>query len=425
MSRERNLTSRKTSGIAGFLDIGSSKIACMIAALGPDAGRGEMTETRVVGLGHTRARGIKAGVVTDFEQAESAMRAAIGHAERMCGVRLEDVCMSISGGRLQSKTFAANADIGGGVVRPDDVSRLMAGGRAYAEREGRTLVQMNRIGYRLDGHQGAKDPTGMAARRLSADLHAVTVDEMPLHNLLLLVERCYLGVSSVMAAPYASALATLSEDEQRLGATVVDIGGGTTSIAMFADSRFIHVDAIPIGGNHVSFDIARCLQTPLAEAERIKALYGTLVGAQSDAHEVFSYPYAGESEDHMQQATKAELAGIVRPRVVAQLKQVAERIGKSGWADHAGRRIVLTGGGAQLAGIGEFAADVLRRPVRIASPVQVSGVPPGVSGAAFSTLIGLLIGRVAAHGELVAYKDHEVLEHGYFGRVGQWLMESL
>ncbi len=417
--------SQRSGRIVGLLDIGSSKIVCLIAALNTGARSGALAGTRVIGLGHTRSRGIKAGVVTDLQQAEEAVRSAVDQAERMSGVRLEDVCVSVACGRLKSQTFAAHAEIDRGVVTTADIGRVMEAGRAFAERDGRSLVHMNRIGFRLDGQQSVQDPRGMTMRRLTADLHTVTADEAPVRNLIMLIERCHLGVSSLVVAPYASALATLSEEERRLGATVVDIGGGSMSIGYFADGQFIHADAIPVGANHITFDIARCLQTPLAEAERIKALYGTLVGAQSDEHEGFSYPLAGEDDGVLQRATKAQLTQIVRPRVSALLGQIAERIAASGWSEYAGGRVVLTGGGAQMVGMGEFAADVLQKPVRIARPAGISGLPQSVCSPAFSTLVGLLIARVLAEGELVTYKDREVLAQGYFGRVGQWLMDGL
>ena len=226
------------------------------------------------------------------------MRAAIAQAERMAHLTLEEVFVSVSCGRLQSSNFSASVDITGGVVRADDIDRLMAGGHAFAEREGRTLIHLNRIGFRVDGAAGSHDPRGMAASRLSADLHTVAADEAPVRNLMLVVERCYLNVRALIATPYASALAATSEEERRLGVTCIDIGGGTATVAAFADGHFIHAATIPVGGHHITLDIAQALQTPLAEAERIKTLYGTMVVAQSDEYETFSYALAGEEDGH-------------------------------------------------------------------------------------------------------------------------------
>src|SRR5690606_34757070 len=261
----------------------------------------------VVGFGHQRSRGVKAGVVVDLDEAEQAVRAAVAQAERMAGVRLEEVIVGAACGRMRSTHFVAHADIASGYVRESDIKRLKAAGRAYAERDGRLLIYLDRLGWRIDGAAGIRDPKGMAGQRLSADLHAITADDAPLRNLVLLIERCYLSFSRAIPSPLASALAVTSEEERRLGITCLDIGGGMTTISVFSDGRFLFADTVPVGGNHMTFDIARELRTPLAEAERIKALYGTLVAAGSDEHEVITYSLAGEEEPALHHTTKARL----------------------------------------------------------------------------------------------------------------------
>ena len=345
-------------------------------------------------------------------------------AERMAGVELDEVFLSVSCGRLRSHNFAANADVEAGVVTDNDIARVLAGGRAYAEREGRTLVHLNRYGFRLDGSAGVREPRGMAARKLSADLHAVTADDAPLRNLMLVVERCYLSVAGIVATPYASALAATSEEERRLGVTCIDIGGGATTIAVFSEGQFLYTDAIPVGGNHITFDIARNLQTPLAEAEQIKALYGTLVGAPSDEHEAFSFPLAGEEDGALAHTTKARLTTVIRPRMVSLAGLIEERLDRGKVRNYAGDRVVMTGGASQLVGIGEFMANTMGRPVRVARPQQVPGLPQSVSSAAFSTVAGLFTAVSAGAGGVMMTEANGAMAVGYFGRVGQWLREG-
>jgi cell division protein FtsA len=417
----RDKTDGRNSQIVGLLDIGTSKVACIIAALDPPERTGEGRRVRVLGIGHLRSRGLKAGVITDLAEAETTVRAAIAQAERMAHLTLEEVFVSVSCGRLQSSNFAASVDITGGVVRADDIDRLMAGGHAFAEREGRTLIHLNRLGFRVDGASGSHDPRGMAASRLAADLHTVAADEAPVRNLMLVVERCYLNVRALIATPYASALAATSEDERRLGVTCIDIGGGTATVAAFYDGHFIHAATIPVGGHHITLDIAQALQTPLAEAERIKTLYGTMVVAQSDEYETFSYALAGEEEGTRGQATKAQLAGIIRPRVAGILGMVRERLDKAGVSAFAGERVVLTGGASSLVGLGEFAANTLGRPARVSMPQASAGLPQNVSSPAFSTVAGLLAVAASGSGEVSGMRDREALGGGYFERVGEWL----
>ncbi len=419
--------------VVGLLDLGTSKVACLIVA--PEArgrdGAPPPAPFRVLGVGHQRSRGLKAGVITDVDAAEAAVRETVSQAERMAGVQVSDVVLAVACGRLKSKSFAANADVETGVVGDNDIARVMAGGRAYAEREGRSLVHLNRFGFRLDGASGVRDPRGMAARKLTADLHAVTVDEAPLRNLMLVVERCYLSVSGLVAAPYASALAATSEEERRLGVTCITVGGGTTSIAMFSEGQFIFADAIPVGGNHITFDIARALQTPLAEAERIKALYGTLAGAQSDEHEQFSFPVAGDEEGLHYQTTKARLAQIVRPRVDHLAGLIEDRLARSQMQGFAGNRVVLTGGTSQMAGFGEYMANALGRPVRVARSHQVAGLngavgvalPSSLTSPVFATVAGLLASLTAGQGAMTT-RSRPAMAAGYLGRVGQWLREG-
>lgn len=419
---------RQHSGpIIGLLDIGTTKVACIIIAFerrGPSILAGMQNPFRVLGIGYQRSRGLKAGVITDLDQAETAVRAAVDQAEQMAGVTLEEVYVAVACGRLKSETFAANADIDGGIIADRHISRVLDGARAYAERDGRLLLHMNRIGYRLDGAPGGQDPRGLAAERLTLDLHTVTADDAPVRNLMLLVERCHLGIAGLVVSPYASALAATSSEERRLGVTVIDIGGGVTSIAMFADGRFVHADTLPIGGNHLTYDIARGLQTPLAEAERIKALYGTLSTAPSDGREAFSYPLAGENEGGLSQTTKAGLSEILRPRMASLAGLLGERLDQSAMRAWSGERVVLTGGASQLVGSDGFLANLLGCPVRVSGPDSAAALPGSAAVPAFSTVVGLVAAASAGEGLVAARQERNVLSQGYLSRVGTWLREG-
>jgi cell division protein FtsA len=412
--------------VTGVLDIGTSKIACLIAAVDtePRAPGAAAPPPRVLGVGHQRSRGVKGGVITDLDEAEQAARLAIAQAERMAGVMLEEVRVSVACGRLKSHNFAATIEVESGVVTEDDLTRLLAGGQVFAERDRRTLIHMNQVALRLDGAPGARDPRGMAARTVAADLHAVTADEAPLRNLLLVVERCHLAASSLVPAPFASAIGVTSDEERRLGVTCVDIGAGTTTLAMFAEGRFLYADAAPMGGNHITFDIARALHTPLAEAERIKALYGTMVSAQSDELDLISYPLSGEDEGVAHHTTKAKLGEVIRPRVQGLITHIRERIEACEMGAYAGRCIVLTGGASQLVGFGDFMAGQLGRPVRVACPQSVSGLPPVVSSPAFAAAAGLLSAGAPDVGGPMSFRDRDALARGYFERVGTWLRQG-
>ncbi|HEX2840104.1 cell division protein FtsA [Hyphomicrobium sp.] len=426
MARER--ANRRGAGpkhVIGVLDIGTSKIACLIAAIEP--ARGADTSgppIRILGVGHQRAEGVKGGVIIDLDSAEQAVRATVAQAERMAGVELSEIHIAVSCGRLKSHNFSAKAPVEGGVVRESDLDRVLSAGQAYVEQRGRSLVHLNEVALRIDGAPGSRDPRGMAAHELALDLHAVSADEAPLRNLLMLIGRCYLEVASHVPAPYASALAVTSEDERRLGVTAVDIGAGMTSLAMFAEDRFIHACAMPVGGMQITFDIARALHTPLAEAERIKALYGTVICAPSDEHDGFTFPAAGDEGGIMHHRTKAELAEVIRPRVTAIVHQIRQRLEECAMTAYAGRCLVLTGGTSQLTGLSDLVAAQLGCSVRVASPQAISGLPPALSSSAFSTVVGLLLAQTHERAARRVYRSREAETGSYWKRVGSWLREG-
>lgn len=414
---------RRNEQIFGLLDIGTSKVSAAIVAAGPSdtRSRNGAAPLRILGFGLQKSKGVKAGVLTDLDHAEQAVRAVISQAEQAAGLNISSVTASIAAGRLASKHFAASADISNSVVSDDDVQRMMEGGRAFAERDGRMLIHMNRLGFKLDGAEGVLDPRGLAARKLSAHLHAVTADEAPLRNLLLLIERSHLACDGLVAAPYASALGVTTEEERALGVTTIDFGAGTTTIGLFTEGRFAGAEVVPVGSQHITFDIAKTLQTPLAEAERIKTLYGTMVTAQSDEHEAFTYPLAGEEDGAMYQTTKARLTDIIRPRVAQILGLVRERLAENGASAYAGEKIVVTGGASQLLGISDFIANQMGRPVRVGRPIALPELPEAFSGPQFATIAGLAFASVTQDSGFGSYRERGESARGYFGRVGSWL----
>ena len=407
----------------GLIDIGSSKVCCLIVTP-QKGGASAMDGQRIIGIGHQRSRGVKAGVIVDLDEAEQSVRTAVAQAERMAGVRLEEVIVGVACGRMRSSHFSAHADLDNGVVRTSDIRRLKTAARAYADRDGRMTVYLDRLAYRLDGAAGIRDPQGMAGRRLTADMHAITADEAPLRNLKMLLERCYLSLGAAIPSALASCMAATSEEERRLGITCLDIGGGMTSISVFADNRFLFADSVPFGGHHMTIDIAQELRTPLAEAERIKALYGTLVSARSDDHEVIVYPLAGDDGQTAHHTTRAALRSILQPRMEGLLGLVRERLQRGKVTGYAGDRVVLTGGTSQLVGIAEFAANVLGRPVRIAHQQPIGGMPGGLSSPAFSSVLGLYAAAQGMQTCWASFPEYSAEEQGYFGRMGTWLKQS-
>jgi cell division protein FtsA len=417
-------TTRQADDIVSQLDIGNSKTVCIVVAAPRSSNR--LEGARVLGIGVQPSRGLKGGGVVALDEAEQTVRAAVAQAERMAGVRVEDVYLSVACGRLKSSTFTANTEIEGRVVVTADIDRLMGAARTHVERDGRMLLHMNRISYRLDGVAGIGDPQGLAGKSLGADMHAVTADEAPLRNLLHVVERAYLSPAGVVPAPFASGLAATTDEERQHGVVAIDLGAGTTTLAAFAQGHLLSTDVVPVGGNHVTFDLVHALGAPAYEAERIKKECGTLARAVTDDHETVAHSLAGEDAQGRGQAqtTKGEVRAIIRGRMLRHLGHIAGRIERSGVARYALQRVVLTGGASQLAGLGEFAADFFARPVRIARVEALDGLPAGYGGPAFATCVGLV--RLALDGTAGARWERGGTEvGGYFQRVGQWLRQGL
>jgi cell division protein FtsA len=414
---------RAGEDVIGVVDIGTSKVVCLICAVARYAGE-DQRPPRILGLGHRQSSGMKASVVTDMDAAEDAVRSAIQQAEAMAGVALERIFLPVACGRLKSNNMKASTEVEGRVVTAQDLDKLAASGRRYVERDGRVLLHLNTIGYRLDGVGGITDPNDLEGRALSCDLHAASADHAPLRNLMQVVERCNLDITGLTPTPYASALAATTPAERRDGVVLVDIGAGSTTMAFFVEGHLVSVHAAPIGGNHLTFDIARALTTPVVEAERIKTLYGTMQAAHSDEHDLVPYKITGDQDSPFLHATKAELRAIIAPRVDALIGMISERIETSSIAPGRFARVVLTGGGSQLVGLADMAADLLDRPLRIGRVDARVGWGRQVGQPIFSTACGAALIASDVRLQSLGLPPSTGAEAGYFGQVGRWFKES-
>src|SRR6201990_3597405 len=365
---------QKRTALVASLDIGTSKIACMIARLQPwppsDAFRGRTHAVELIGYSQIQSRGVKGGAVVDLSQCEQAVRQAVSLAERMAKVRVESVLLSVSGGRPMGCLIEAAADIKGGAVPPADVTRVTSTGMRHATGEGRTVLHALPVGYALDGVKGIRDPRGMVARQFGVDMNVVTADATVAKNLMLVVERCHLNVEAMAASPYVAGLSVLTDDEADIGAAVVEMGAGTTTIALFQGGRFVHAAGFSVGGQHVTMDLARGLSACIADAERIKTLYGTVLTGGSDARELMSVPAAGDNErDVPQIVSRATIANIIKHRVEEIFEMVRDRLKDSPFAAEPKACVVLSGGASQLPGVPELATPILNRPVRARRPL--------------------------------------------------------
>ncbi len=413
------------------LDVGSSKIACMIARLKPsppnEALRGRTHAVELIGYSQIQSRGVKAGSVVDLAECEKAVRHAVALAERMAKVRVESVLLSVSGGRQHGQLVEAAADIRGGSVTADDISRVTSAGMRHAAGAGRTVLHALPVGYALDGVKGIRDPKGMVARQFGVDMNVVTSDATVAKNLMLVVERCHLNVEAMASSPYVAGLSVLTDDEADLGAAVVEMGAGSTTIATYSGGRLVHASGFALGGQHITMDLARGIGACIADAERIKTLYGTVLTGGSDSRELMSVPTAGDDRETPQIVSRATIANIVRHRAEEIFEMVRDRLADSPFAAEPRARVVLSGGASQLTGTVELATRILNRQVRIGRPLGFGRLPNEAKGASFSVPTGLLVYPQYAHLEHVEPRRTRQLRtgtDGYFGKVGRWLREG-
>jgi cell division protein FtsA len=329
----------------------------------------------------------------------------------MAQYRLREVVVNLSCGHPESRQVNLQWPVGGRPVNDQDLRRVIIEGRQRATYEGRETIHVLPLSFEVDETPGVVDPRQLHCEQLMARLHVIDTGATALRNLMAMVESSELNVAELVSAPFAAGLATLVADERELGATVIDMGGGTTGMAVFCEGQVLHTTQIPIGGVHVTNDLARVLSTPVAHAERLKTLYGNAESSPDDEREMLPIPLVGEEEHQIAKVPRSMIVNIIRPRLEETFEMVRDRIDGSGLGRAAGTRVVLTGGACQLSGAREMAARILGRQVRLGRPHGLRGLPDSASGPAFATASGLL-GWASGQGRAIADFDLETERPG-------------
>ncbi len=409
------------SGLIAALDIGSTKMCCFVAR-GDGGPRGD---PQVVGIGHQIARGLRNGSIVDMEAVEASIRSVVDATEKMAGETIHSVIINISSAQMASHNISVEVATAGHVIGDGDLRRAFQQSLGKYQSGDREIIHSIPVSYSIDGSQGIRDPRGMYGERLGVKMHLITAAAGAVMNLSTCVARCHLDIEEIVVSSYASGLACLVEDEIDLGVTCVDMGGGTTSLVVFFDGNVIFTDSIPLGGAHVTSDIARGLSTTLAYAERIKTLHGNAMPSVVDEGEYIDVPQIGE-EAHIQanHVPKSLLSGIIRPRLEETLELVRDHLEASGFDRTAGQRLVLTGGASQMQGVRELAAMILDKRVRTGKPIRISGLAEATNGPAFSTCAGLLTHALQARSAApVRGRGYMEEPDGLWSRFGFWLRE--
>ncbi len=369
--------------IHAVLDIGSSKVVCLIGREEPGVG------IRILGAGYHASAGLRNGAVIDMEAAENTIRHAVEKAERSAGLAISSVVVNVSTRSMRSRHIHVDTKFTSAEVAEKDLQRVVDTALMEFSEPDHAVLHALPLNWSVDEERGIQDPRGMFGKKLGVDMHFVTAGIGVLRNLSHCIERCHLHISSMVSSPYAAGIGVLVEDELDLGVTLIDMGGGITTAAVFRDQALVFVDSLGVGGQNVTSDIARGLTTPFEAAERIKTLYGSVLDSPENDGQMIPCPPMG-AQDELHHEPLNLLTNIIHSRVEETLELLRDRFSAAGIEEFSGRRIVLTGGASELSGVAQMAEYIFKKRARIGRPHSLLGLSDTMSGPDFSVAAGLL-----------------------------------
>ncbi len=377
--RMRNATT--LSDIVVGLDLGTTKVSAVVGEVDGDG-------ITILGVGNVPCKGLRKGVVSNIEYTVRAIREAVDAAQTMAGVEIRTVYAGLAGSHVRCQVSDGVAAISGREVTRADLERVLEGARAIPVDADRMILHVLPREYIVDNQDGIRDPIGMSGVRLQSRVNLITAATSCVQNVERCVERCGLQVASVVLEPLASADAVLSDDEKEIGVAVIDIGGGTTDLLIYADGGIAHTSVIPAGGNNITSDVAAGLRTPMGEAERLKRNFGCALGRMIADEEELEVPGVGGHAPR--KVARRVLSDIIEPRVEEIFSEVRRRIEETGMLEQISSGAVLTGGAVLMEGMVECAEEILGMPVRLGFPIGVKGIVQLVQGPQYATGVGLV-----------------------------------
>ncbi|MBS0254097.1 MAG: cell division protein FtsA [Proteobacteria bacterium] len=379
--------------VFGAVNLGSFRVSAMIAGLS------EAGELVVLGSGHRAAQGVKRGYVTDMPAATYAVRDAIERAEKMARVSVGSVLIGCSGAGLASQVAEVEVEIGGRRIEEEDVEHLLVTAQQVIQPDGRMVLHAQPAHYTLDGAHGVANPRGLHAERLGVDIHIMLADGAPVRNLTEAVQNAHLGVDAVVASPLAAGHACLTAEERDLGVALVELGGQVTNVAVFAGGMLLGLTSLPFGSGDITDAIASSFGIRRFQAERLKCVHGSALASPADHREMVPVNAPGEEQqgplarhaDAENRVPRAELVAVITAELGRQMEEVGRALRALGFAGNRRSQVVVTGGGAELAGLADFAQGALGKPVRVGKPLALKGLPEAHATPGFSTLAGLVL----------------------------------
>jgi cell division protein FtsA len=401
-ARSQQAAKARLTRVLGAVNIGSFRISAMIM------GETETGELLVLGSGHRASQGIKRGYVTDMRAATYAIRDAVERAEKNAGLTVQSVWIACAGAGLGSHVASVDIEIGGRRIEEEDVELLLFQARGMIQPDGRTVLHAQPAHYTLDGAHGVANPRGLHAERLGVDIHVMLADGAPVRNLMEAVQNAHLDVEGVVAAPLAAGYACLTDEERDLGVALVEIGADVTNIAVFAAGMLLGLRAVPMGSGDITDAIASAFGIRRFQAERLKCVYGSAIASRSDHREMIpvTSPNDATSEevqtpsgaqpiargaDEKNRISRAQLVSVVTQHLSLLTTEIGKALKDMGFSGTRAGQVVLTGGGAELAGMAEFVQGALGLPVRLGRTPDLKGLPEAHATPGFATLAGLCL----------------------------------
>jgi cell division protein FtsA len=398
------------------LDIGTSKVVAIVGELTAEGG------IEIVGLGSHPSRGMKKGVVVNIESTVQSIQRAVEEAELMAGCRIHSVYAGIAGSHIQSMNSHGMVAIKDREVTYGDIERVIEAAKAVQLHGENRILHVLPQEYSIDTQEGIKEPIGMSGVRLEAKVHMVTGAMNAAQNIERCVQRCGLETDDIILEQLASSYAVLTEDEKELGVCLVDIGGGTTDIAIFTDGAIRHTAVIPIAGDQVTNDIAMALRTPTQHAEEIKIKYACALTQLAKEDETIKVPSVGERPSR--DLSRMALAEVVEPRYDELFTLIQAELRRSGYEDLVAAGIVLTGGTSKMEGVVELAEEIFHMPVRLAKPIGVSGLTDVINNPIYATAVGLLLYAAMQQNDPIKTNNREEVPLDFFSRVKHWIQTN-
>jgi cell division protein FtsA len=406
------MTKKDDKNMIVGLDIGTSKVVAMVGEVSPN------NDIEVLGIGSHPSRGLKKGVVVNIESTVQSIQRAVDEAERMAGCKIYSVYTGIAGSHIRSLNSHGVTAIRNKEVAPEDVSRVIDAARVVAIPADQRILHILPREFIIDNQEGIQEPVGMSGVRLEAKVHMVTGAVSAAQNIIKCVRRCGLEVDDVILEQLASSRAVLTEDEKELGVCLVDIGGGTTDIAIFTNGAVSHTSVIPIAGDQVTNDIAVALRTPTQHAEEIKVKHACCLTQLANADENIEVASVGDRASR--RLSRQTLVEVVEPRYEELFTLVQAELQRSGYENLIAAGVVLTGGSARMEGAVELAEEIFHMPVRLGLPHYVAGLPDVIRNPIYSTAVGLLLFGNESR-SLNANMSLLAARRGLFARISSWL----